>query len=301
MIRSRWDGREVNPVRVSRAGCIFHAASGFVIGVLAVCGNSSLARSDEADDSGTAKTQPTLPNIYLDASTVYSAVPANTLAIGFRNLASLSTTSSQNLALNAPLTIDLTDRLSVNGGVTANTSRTVDSSWTSLTLTNWTFGFTADVIEKHAAIPTVTVQANLSRPIGSSALAATTAATVVELNYGLNDDDTKGLLGGVKLTSVFPDSPIIKIEPVVVGYAGAYYQWPDNWKLTGRLGVQTFGGAQLGRPVQVKAFTQPIAKLDLDRMDDNDNRLFGLSIEVAWVPRPLVQFTLSTPLYLVRN
>ena len=51
----------------------------------------------------------------------------------------------------------------------------------------------------------------------------------------------------------------------------------------------------------LKAFTQPTFRVDLDRMDDNDNRLFGASIEVAWTPQPLVQMTLRTPLYAVRN
>ena len=30
-----------------------------------------------------------------------------------------------------------------------------------------------------------------------------------------------------------------------VGHVGAYYQWDNNWKVTGRAGVQSFGGAEL--------------------------------------------------------
>jgi hypothetical protein len=30
-------------------------------------------------------------------------------------------------------------------------------------------------------------------------------------------------------------------------------------------------------------FPQPIVRLDLDRMDDNDNRLFGVTAQIAWV------------------
>ncbi|HVN64542.1 MAG TPA: hypothetical protein VMT58_07875 [Candidatus Binataceae bacterium] len=48
-------------------------------------------------------------------------------------------------------------------------------------------------------------------------------------------------------------------------------------------------------------FTQPIIRLDLDRMDDNHNRLFGVTAEIAWVPKPSYQVTIRTPLYLVKN
>ena len=42
-------------------------------------------------------------------------------------------------------------------------------------------------------------------------------------------------------------------------------------------------------------------RLDLDRLDDNDNRLFGVTAEIMWVPKPTYQLTLRTPLYAVRN
>ena len=93
----------------------------------------------------------------------------------------------------------------------------------------------------------------------------------------------------------------MKVDPAFVGYVGGYYQWDNNWKVSSRLGVQTFGGARIGNVVLAKAFTQPTLRFDLDRMDDSDNRLFGASIEVAWTPQPIVQMTLRTPLYAVRN
>jgi hypothetical protein len=104
------------------------------------------------------------------------------------------------------------------------------------------------------------------------------------------------------LTAVWVDSALAKVEPAFVGYLGGYYQWDNNWKLSGRFGIQSFGGAQLaGGFIRAKAFTQPTIRFDLDRMDDNGNRLFGAAVEVAWTPDPLVQFTLRTPLYAVRN
>ena len=36
-------------------------------------------------------------------------------------------------------------------------------------------------------------------------------------------------------------------------------------------------------------------------MDDNDNRLFGVTAEIAWVPKPAYQLTLRTPLYAVQE
>jgi hypothetical protein len=36
-------------------------------------------------------------------------------------------------------------------------------------------------------------------------------------------------------------------------------------------------------------------------MDDNDNRLFGATAQIAWVLKPSYTLTLRTPLHLVRN
>ena len=170
-----------------------------------------------------------------------------------------------------------------------------------MTLDSWNIGFNADVIQQDST--TVTVISTLTRSITSApGLASTSNQTVVELDYGFDEDQTRGLLAGARLTSVWVDSGLATVQPAFVGYLGGYYQWPNNWKLSGRFGVQTFGGAQLGGGlITAKAFTQPTLRVDFDRMDDNDNRLFGASIEVAWTPQPLVQMTLRTPLYAVRN
>jgi hypothetical protein len=36
-------------------------------------------------------------------------------------------------------------------------------------------------------------------------------------------------------------------------------------------------------------------------MDDNDNRLFGVTAQIAWTPKPAYQLIVRTPLYAVRN
>jgi len=37
------------------------------------------------------------------------------------------------------------------------------------------------------------------------------------------------------------------------------------------------------------------------RRPDNDNRPFGVTARIAWVPKPSYQLTLRTPLYATRN
>lgn len=246
------------------------------------------------------------PNIYLDLSTTYAKVPANTLLLGFRSFASLSLVASQNVTFNAPVTVDVNDKLSLYAGVSGSTYATTLTDWSAVTLDSWNAGFTADVLEQTDATPAVTVQSIISRTFNGAALglSATTTSNLVELKYAFDEDETRGVLGGVKFTKVFVNSDLAipgNIAPSVIGYAGAFYQWPNNWKLTGRLGVQSFGGAHVGNLIQLPSFTQPILKVDLDRMDDNDNRLFGISLEAAWTPAPVIQFTLRTPIYAVRN
>lgn len=271
---------------------------GVVFGLLAVFGGFDAARGSEPSGTGAQ-----LPNIYLDYSTAYTTVPPNTLAIGFRNFVSPIPVGAEVVTLNAPLTVDVSDRLSFYGGISASTSRADLASWSSMTLDSWNIGFNADVIQQSGWIPTVTVISTLTRSIASPpGLASTSNQTIVELDYALDDDASRGLLAGTKLTGVWVDSGLAKVEPVFVGYLGGYYQWPSNWKLSGRFGVQTFGGARFGGGlIRAKGFTQPTVRVDFDKMDDNDNRLFGASLEVGWTPQPLVQLTVRTPLYAVRN
>lgn len=109
------------------------------------------------------------------------------------------------------------------------------------------------------------------------------------------------MLAGFQDTRVQVGSSLARIRPSVIGYVGGYYQWPNNWKLTARAGIQHFGGAQLLNIAPIEPFTEPIVRFDLDRMDDNDNRLFGVTAEVMWVPKPAYHLTLRTPLYLQRH
>lgn len=218
------------------------------------------------------------------------------------SLPTLSSPASRSIGVDLPLTIDLTDRLSVYGGVSGSASQFGASPWTSFDIVSWNLGFQADVYQQNGGkIPTITVQTTLTRSVPDSPLATTSLNTIVEADYALNEDETRGWLAGIQYTAVAVDTTLAKVNPNMIGYIGAYYQWDNNWKLTGRFGVQSFGGAQLLNLMPFQSFTQPTMRIDIDRMDDNDNRLFGVSAQIAWTPKPAYQLTIRTPLYAVRN
>jgi len=290
-----------------------------VLGLLAWMGGRDPATAADRDDD--EPEAPGLPNLYLDLRTSYSRVPAGTLSFGFsspslssaiaafQQLAATGpatltrpTSASQGVALDVPLTIDLNDRITAYGGFSASTSQGPVGDWSDFAITSWSVGMQAELYQQNGgALPTVTLQSTLTRSVPSSPLATTSLNTVIEFGYALDADETRGLLAGVQDTRTTVDSPLAAINRNLVGYVGAYYQRPDNWKLTGRVGVQSFGGARLLARPQLQPFTQPIIRLDLDRMDDSDNRLFGVTAQIAWTPKPAYQLTLRTPLYAVKD
>jgi hypothetical protein len=287
-----------------------------MLGVLVTLCLSGLALGNDTgdDDEDEAPTKPALPSFYLDMRTIYSTLPAGSLSIGFSappllsrlaNLSSLRTRtlpSSQSLSVDLPLTVDVNDQLSVYGGVSGATSQAGTDPWTTFSVYAFTVGFQADLYQQNGGMfPTITVQSNATRSTSDAPLATTAYNTILEAGYALDADETRGLLAGAQYTRVFVDSPLARVSPDLMGYVGGYYQWDNNWKFTGRLGVQHFGGAQLLNLTPFPAFTQPILRLDLDRMDDDDNRLFGITAQIAWAPKPSYQLTLRTPLYAIKN
>jgi len=300
------------PRRPSRAPT--RSVRSVALGVLVSFCLSGLALGKDKDDEEEATTKPALPNLYLDMRTIYATLPSGSLSIGFStppllsrlsNLSSLRTLtspSSQSLSVDLPLTVDVNDRLSVYGGVSGATSQAGTDPWTNFSIYAFTVGFQADIYQQNGGLfPTITVQSNATRSISDAPLATTTYNTILEADYALNADETRGLLAGMQYTRVLVDTPLARVSPDVMGYVGGYYQWDNNWKLTGRFGVQSFGGAQLLNLTPFAAFTQPIVRFDLDRMDDDDNRLFGITAQIAWTPKPSYQLTLRTPLYAIKN
>lgn len=268
-----------------------------------------------ADDDGAGKAA--VPNLYLDLRTTYAQVPSGSLAIGFGRpsflnvlqvLAARGGTSfpsgvpaAKSLAIDLPFTVDVTDAVSLYAGVSASSTDT-GSGWSSLLISSWNIGFQAELYQQNGGkFPTVTLQSTITQSIPNDPLSTTSSNNILEFDYAFDADETRGLLAGIQSTVTNVGSPLAKIRPNTIGYLGGYYQWPNNWKFTGRLGVQSFQGAQLLNLTPVQPFTQPIVRLDLDRMDDNDNRLFGVTAEIMWVPKPAYQLTLRTPLYFVRD
>jgi hypothetical protein len=270
---------------------------------------STFAFSADADDSdATTKTPPKLPNIYLDLRTIYTSLPANVLSVGFSPPPALSALSapsfpaSKSLGIDVPLTVDLSDRVSVYGGFSASAVHTDISSWSTMAVNSWNMGIQADVYEQNGgSFPTVTIQSTVTKSVPESPLATTNFNTIVEASYALNEDETRGLLAGIQYTRILVETALATVNPNTIGYVGAFYQWSNNWKLTGRAGIQTFDGAQLPILASIQGFTQPIIRADIDRMDDNDNRLFGVTGVIAWTPKPSYQIIIRTPIFAVRN
>jgi hypothetical protein len=288
-------------------------AGHLVLGVLLASCLSGLALASHDDDDA-AKAKPALPNLYLDIRTIYTTVPSGALSIGFNATPLLATLSaltaqptliapsSRNINIDLPLTVDVNDWLSVYGGVSGGSTQTGTSPWTWFDIYSFTLGFQADIYQQNGGLfPTLTIQSNVTRSIPAAPLATTSYNTILEGDYALNTDETRGMLAGVQYTKVLVDTMFAEIKPAVMGYVGGYYQWDNNWKLTGRFGVQSFGGAQLLNLTPFQPFTQPIVRFDLDRMDDDDNRLFGVTAQIAWTPKPSYQLTLRTPLYAIKN
>jgi len=214
----------------------------------------------------------------------------------------LSSPTTQGVGVDVPLTVDLSDVISLYGGLTGSASHNDQSGWSNFAVTSVFAGLQADVYQqKGGSFPTITLQTTVTRSVPDAPLASTSITAIVEASYALDTDETRGLLAGLQYTRVDVDSSAARFGSTTAGYVGGYYQWENNWKVTGRVGVQSFGGARLLDLAQVQPFTQPLVRLDLDRMDDDDNRLFGVTAQIAWTPKPAYQLTIRTPLYVTGN
>ncbi|WP_375161948.1 hypothetical protein [Bradyrhizobium sp. RDT46] len=281
------------------------------------CLTISAGAAFSAEDEEDAAAKPAVPNLYLDLRTSYASVPAGTLGLGFGTTslsAALQTLAvrrgatlpnglpaAKSIAVDLPLTVDVDDRVSLYGGVSGSTTD-IGDGWSKFDITSWNIGVQADLYRQDGgAIPTITLQSTLTQSVPNDHGMTNSLNNILEFDYALDEDETRGWLTGVQHTTTIIASPLASIRPNTILYAGGYYQCPSNWKFTGRLGMQSFGGAQLAGRTLAESFTQPILRLDLDRMDDNDNRLFGITAQIAWTPKPSYQLTLRTPLYAIRN
>lgn len=272
-----------------------------------VAGAGVARAADDDSDDDAPKKKPAFPTTYLDLSTSYATLPAGVVSIGFgppviAGLLPHGLPASRSVGINAPLTVDVTDKISIYGGFHASTVQAGSSGWTPLAIDSWQIGSQYEFYSQNGgAIPTMTLQTTINHSATDTPFAITSFTNLLELDKALNKDETRGLLAGVQVINFVIDSNLAHSGPDVVGYLGGYYQWDNDWKLTGRGGFQYFGGLQLLSSIHAPAFTQPIVRLDLDLMDDNDNRLFGIWGQIAWTPAPSFMLTVRTPIFAVRN
>ncbi len=292
-----------------------------VVGAALVVSGGAFAKDDEPDSPPSG-----LANVYIDFRTNYAYVPGGALSTGlgdsslFGTLSQIATLrqlldrptapgrpllsapTNQGVGVDVPLTVDLGEALSLYGGFTGSTSYNGLSGWSDVAVTSWFLGFQADVYQQSGGIfPTLTLQSTLTRAVPDSPLATTSFNTVVEAKYALDPDEMRGWLAGVQYTHVEVDSVLARVGSTTAGYVGGFYQWDNNWKVSARAGIQSFGGAQLLAATPIASYTQPLLRLDLDRMDDDDNRLFGITAQIAWAPKPVYQLTVRTPLYAIKD
>ncbi|NPU12297.1 hypothetical protein HL666_16105 [Bradyrhizobium sp. 83002] len=302
-------------------GWALRRVNAVVVGAALVVSGGAFAKDDEADSPS-----PGLANVYIDFRTNYAYVPGGALSTGlgdsslFGTLSQIATLrqlldrpappgrpllsapTNQGVGVDVPLTVDLGEALSLYGGFTGSTSYNGLSGWSDVAVTSWFLGFQADVYQQNGGIfPTLTLQSTLTRAVPDSPLATTSFNTVVEAKYALDPDEMRGWLAGVQYTHVEVDSVLARVGSTTAGYVGGFYQWDNNWKVSARAGIQSFGGAQLLAATPIASYTQPLLRLDLDRMDDNDNRLFGITAQIAWAPKPVYQLTVRTPLYAIKD
>jgi hypothetical protein len=298
----------------------------YAVALSSVLACAGPAFGKEPDDDDQAARSSGVPNVYIDFRTNYAYVPSSSLSIGLgetslfaalsqivtlANIAggpnaqgrpTLSSPTSQGVGVDVPLTVDLGDAISLYGGFTGSASHNDRSGWSDFAVTSLFAGFQADIYQQNGGLfPTITLQTTVTRSVPDAPLATTSLNAIVEANYALDTDETRGLLAGLQYTRVDVDSSLARVGSTIAGYIGGYYQWENNWKVSGRFGVQAFGGAQLLNLAPFQPFTQPLVRLDLDRMDDNDNRLFGVTAQIAWTPKPAYQLTIRTSLYATRN
>jgi hypothetical protein len=130
-------------------------------------------------------------------------------------------------------------------GVSGSSTSTALTGWSPVTITSWNIGFQAEVYkQKRGSIPALTWQSTITQAIPNGPFATTTFNNIFEFDYAFDKDESHGLLVGVQDVHVEVGGPLARIHPSVIGYVGGYYQWPNNWIFTGRVGVQSFGGAQ---------------------------------------------------------
>lgn len=131
------------------------------------------ALAADSDDDAVAK--PAVPNIYLDLRTTYATIPAGTLGLGFGNT-SLSAAFEALVACRGDV---------LPNGLPAAKSIAVDLQ--------------ADLYQQNGGtIPTITLQSTLTQSVPNEPGMTTSFNNILEFDYALDEDETRGWLAGVQ-------------------------------------------------------------------------------------------------------
>lgn len=266
---------------------------------------SAVKAPDPAEDDDDDDEEEDKPGVtaYIDLSTYYFAGSGVSFGFGtggpLISARTLTGGSSQSVLVDAPLTLEFNERFSVFVALSGSSFQSGSDPWSAFRPESWRTGFSADVIQQQDWLPTVTLSGFVSRPADPSNLifTATTLQGAIDLDRSLNADETIGIVAGGSFAHVAVDGSLARVRPVWAGYAGAYQQFGE-WKIGARAGLQHFAGANIGSLVRFGVINRPFVQLGVEKLDDDDNRLFGLAVAVGWSPKASVQLTLSTPLRL---
>src|SRR6266851_4963336 len=123
-----------NRICATSSACLKAALAG----ALCICSTGLALAKDDDDDDGSSNGASKTPNIYLDMRTAYASVPAGSLPIGFGSPAlvtalqslalsranslpaspgSLTLPAAQAVVVDLPLTVDVTDGVSLYAGL----------------------------------------------------------------------------------------------------------------------------------------------------------------------------------------
>lgn len=277
--------------RVRRVFLITVAAS-------AISAATPVRAQDDNDDSGDDKPGAV---VSIDLLATYFKGSGFSLGFGLPRLSALTLTSptSQTFSVDVPLKIELDGWFTVYAGLGGAMSSTGAGPWSSFKPDSWKTGFSADVVTQgDNLVPTVTLSGSVSRPLDQSLLVQTTTWNAgLDLDLAVDAEQTWGLLAGAAFTYVSVDNALGTIHPATMLYAGAYRQIGD-WKFSMRGGVQFFRGAQVGNLIQAAPVDIPFVRAELERLDEDDNRLLDVAFAVGWSPKPSFQLTLNVPIYV---
>ncbi len=188
-----------NRICATSSACLKAALAG----ALCICSTGLALAKDDDDDDGSSNGASKTPNIYLDMRTAYASVPAGSLPIGFGSPAlvtalqslalsranslpaspgSLTLPAAQAVVVDLPLTVDVTDGVSLYAGVSGSSTSTALTGWSPVAVTSWNIGFQAEVYkQKGGPIPTaMSADTTNGRTIGNSraALACSRSAAL---------------------------------------------------------------------------------------------------------------------------